>query len=183
MVYIKEIKIKDFRLIKELSFQPSKYINVISGKNGTGKSTILGMIAQGFSFNNKVIEFISQECRNLNKSKLNDLDPEKDSTLISEYNSILTHFGKTFESSSNEHFKLSEKDVRETEHINVTLDNGEYFKVETTNHSDRKLPRFVTRRDNKESANYVYPVIYLGLDRLTPLVKTTNKDFNLDISE
>lgn len=62
MVYIKEIKIKDFRLIKELSFRPSKYINVISGKNGTGKSTILGMIAQGFSFNNKVIEYISQDC-------------------------------------------------------------------------------------------------------------------------
>lgn len=183
MVYIKEIKIKDFRLIKELSFQPSKYINVISGKNGTGKSTILGMIAQGFSFNNKVIEFISQDCRKLNKSKLNDLDPEKDSELINEYNSILTHFGKTFESSSNEHFKLSEKDVRETEHINVTLDNDEYFKVETTNHSDRILPRFVTRRDNKESANYVHPVIYLGLDRLTPLVKTTNKNFNLDVSE
>lgn len=183
MVYIKEIKIKDFRLIKELSFQPSKYINVISGKNGTGKSTILGMIAQGFSFNNKVIEFISQDCRKLNKSKLNDLDPKKDSELINEYNSILTHFGKTFESSSNEHFKLSEKDVRETEHINVTLDNDEYFKVETTNHSDRILPRFVTRRDNKESANYVHPVIYLGLDRLTPLVKTTNKNFNLDVSE
>ena len=48
MVHIKELKIKDFRLIKELSFQPSKYINIISGKNGTGKSTILGMIAQGF---------------------------------------------------------------------------------------------------------------------------------------
>ena len=183
MVYIKEIKIKDFRLIKELSFRPSKYINVISGKNGTGKSTILGMIAQGFSFNNKVIEYISQDCRDLNKSKLDDLDPEKDSALINEYNSILTHFGKAFESSSNEHFKLSEKDIRETEHINVTLDNNEYFKVETTNHSDRKLPRFVTRRDNKESANYVHPVIYLGLDRLTPLVKTKNSDFNLDISE
>lgn len=119
----------------------------------------------------------------MNKSKLDDLDPEKDSALINEYNSILTHFGKTFESSSNEHFKLSEKDIRETEHINVTLDNNEYFKVETTNHSDRKLPRFVTRRDNKESANYVHPVIYLGLDRLTPLVKTKNSDFNLDISE
>ena len=33
MVYIKKIKIKDFRLIKELSFQPSKYVNIISGKN------------------------------------------------------------------------------------------------------------------------------------------------------
>lgn len=183
MVHIKELKIKDFRLIKELSFQPSKYINIISGKNGTGKSTILGMIAQGFSYNNKVIEFVSQESQRLNKIRLSKLDPEKDLKLITEYNSILTHFGKPFESSSNEHFKLSEKDVRETEHINVTLDNGESFKVETTNHTDRKLPRFVTRRDNKESANYVHPVIYLGLDRLIPLVRTRNKNFSLDISE
>lgn len=183
MVYIKELKIKDFRLIKELSFQPSKYVNIISGKNGTGKSTILGMIAQGFSYNNKVIEFISQECQGLNKTKFSKLDLKKDSQLITEYNSILTHFGKPFESSSNEHFRLSEKDVRETEHINVILDNKECFKVETTNHKDRKLPRFVTRRDNNESANYIHPVIYLGLDRLTPLVKTKNKSFSLEISE
>ncbi|HEU8016035.1 TPA: AAA family ATPase [Streptococcus pneumoniae] len=183
MVYIKELKIKDFRLIKELSFQPSKYVNIISGKNGTGKSTILGMIAQGFSYNNKVIEFISSECQELNKPKFSKLDPELDAQLITEYNSILTHFGKPFESSSNEHFKLSEKDVRETEHINVTLDNEEYFKLKTTNHKDRILPRFVTRRDNNESANYIHPVIYLGLDRLTPLVKTRNKNFILDISE
>lgn len=45
------------------------------------------------------------------------------------------------------------------------------------------MPRFVTRRDNNESANYIHPVIYLGLDRLTPLVKTRNKNFVLDISE
>ena len=183
MVYIKELKIKDFRLIKELSFQPSKYVNIISGKNGTGKSTILGMIAQGFSYNNKVIEFISPECQELNKTKFSKLDPELDSELITEYNSILTHFGKPFESSANEHFKLSEKDVRETEHINVILDNEEWFKVETTNHTDRILPRFVTRRDINESANYIHPVIYLGLDRLTPLVKTKNKSYSLDISE
>ena len=183
MVYIKKLKIKDFRLIKELSFQPSKYVNIISGKNGTGKSTILGMIAQGFSYNNKVIEFISPECQELNKTKFSKLDSDQDSELINEYNSILTHFGKPFESSSNEHFKLSEKDARETEHINVILDNEEWFKVETTNHTDRILPRFVTRRDNNESANYIHPVIYLGLDRLTPLVKTRNKNFILDISE
>lgn len=183
MVYIKELKIKDFRLIKELSFQPSKYVNIISGKNGTGKSTILGMIAQGFSYNNKVIEFISPECQELNKTKFSKLDSDQDSQLINEYNSILTHFGKPFESSSNEHFKLSEKDARETEHINVILDNEEWFKVETTNHTDRILPRFVTRRDNNESANYIHPVIYLGLDRLTPLVKTKNKSYSLDISE
>lgn len=183
MVYIKELKIKDFRLIKELSFQPSKYVNIISGKNGTGKSTILGMIAQGFSYNNNVIEFISSECQELNKIKFSKLDPELDSRLITEYNSILTHFGKPFESSSNEHFKLSEKDVREMEHINVILDSEESFKVKTTNHTDRILPRFVTRRDNNESANYIHPVIYLGLDRLTPLVKTKNKSYSLDISE
>ena len=141
------------------------------------------MIAQGFSYNNKVIEFISPECQELNKTKFSKLDPELDSELITEYNSILTHFGKPFESSANEHFKLSEKDVRETEHINVILDNEEWFKVETTNHTDRILPRFVTRRDNNESANYIHPVIYLGLDRLTPLVKTKNKSYSLDISE
>lgn len=186
MVYIKEIKIKDFRLIKEMTFKPSQYINVISGKNGTGKSTILGMIAQGFSFNNQVVDFVSEKCRSLNKEKiklLNKHNSEENKKLIKEYNSILTHFGKTFESASNEHFKLSEKDIRNTEHINITLDNNRYFKVESTNHTDRTLPRFVTRRDDKKSSNYVHPVIYLGLDRLTPLVKTKNEIFNLNLSK
>ena len=183
MVHIKEITIKDFRLIKELSFQPSKYINIISGKNGTGKSTILGMIAQGFSFNNKVVDFISEEAKQLTKPKVKDLDPEMDSTLLNEYNSILTLFGNNFESESNEHFKLSDKDGRNTEHINIVLDNNRFFRVETTNHNDRKLPRFVTRRDDNESSNYVHPVIYLGLDRLTPLVRTKNTNINVTLSE
>lgn len=186
MVYIKEIKIKDFRLIKEMTFKPSQYVNVISGKNGTGKSTILGMIAQGFSFNNKVVDFVSEKCNLLNKTKINSLknsNSEENKKLIEEYDSILTYFGKNFESSSDEHFKLSKKDIRNTEHINITLDNNRYFKVESTNHTDRKLPRFVTRRDDKKSSNYVHPVIYLGLDRLTPLVKTKNENFNLNLSE
>lgn len=66
-MYIEELEIKDFRVIKEVSFKPSKYVNIISGKNGTGKSTILGMIAQGFSYHNNVIPFISGDVKNLIK--------------------------------------------------------------------------------------------------------------------
>lgn len=180
MTYIKEITIKDFRLLKEVSFKPAKYINLISGKNGTGKSTILGMIAQGFSFNHSVVDFISEEVKSLTKANAKNLD--KNDSLLLEYNSLLTYFGNEFESQSNEHFKLSEKDVRQVEHVNVVLDNGTSFKIETTGHQ-KKLPRFVTRRDDGKSSNYVHPVIYLGLERLTPLVRTNNKEFIVDLSE
>lgn len=78
-MYIEELEIKDFRVIKKVSFKPSKYVNIISGKNGTGKSTILGMIAQGFSYHNNVIPFISGDVKKLNKKdikRLSENDPK-----------------------------------------------------------------------------------------------------------
>ena len=54
-IKIDKIRIQNFRLIKDITFNPSRGLNAIAGKNGTAKSTLLGMIAQGFSFNNKII--------------------------------------------------------------------------------------------------------------------------------
>ena len=54
-IKIDKIRIQNFRLIDDITFNPSRGLNVIAGKNGTAKSTQLGMIAQGFSFNNKIL--------------------------------------------------------------------------------------------------------------------------------
>ena len=179
-MYIEELEIKDFRVIKEVSFKPSKYVNIISGKNGTGKSTILGMIAQGFSYHNNVIPFISGDVKKLNKKDIKGLS-ENDPKVV-QYKKLLTYFGDDFESTSAEHFKLSPNDVRNIEHAEVTLSNKDSFKIESTNHN-KKLPRLVTRRKDGKSSNYVHPVIYLGLERLTPLVRSTKmSDLQINLS-
>ena len=41
----KKIEIKDFRLFQNQTILLGKYLTVLSGRNSTGKSTILGMIA------------------------------------------------------------------------------------------------------------------------------------------
>lgn len=41
----KKIEIKNFRLFQNQTIFLGKYITVLSGRNSTGKSTLLGMIA------------------------------------------------------------------------------------------------------------------------------------------
>lgn len=47
---LKKFKIEKFRGLKEIDIEFGNSITLICGKNGTSKSTILGMAAQIFSF-------------------------------------------------------------------------------------------------------------------------------------
>lgn len=47
--YITELYIQKFRSLKDRTLQLGKYITVITGKNGTMKSSLLGLIAHPFS--------------------------------------------------------------------------------------------------------------------------------------
>ena len=47
---IKQLNIKHFRGLKNVEIDFGERITLICGKNGTSKSTILGIVAQIFSF-------------------------------------------------------------------------------------------------------------------------------------
>ncbi|EPJ9057222.1 AAA family ATPase, partial [Acinetobacter baumannii] len=47
---LKKIKVNHFRGLKNIEINLGDRLTVICGKNGTSKSTILGMIAQIFNF-------------------------------------------------------------------------------------------------------------------------------------
>jgi len=47
---IKKVHIDNFRHINDLDIVFGEYLSVISGLNGTGKSTILGLVGHLFSF-------------------------------------------------------------------------------------------------------------------------------------
>ena len=111
-----------------------------------GNQLILGMIAQGFSYHNNVIPFISGDVKKLNKKDIKRLS-ENDPKVV-QYKKITNLFWDDFESTSAEHFKLSPNDVRNIEHAKVTLSNKDSFKIESTNHN-KKLPRLVTRRKRR----------------------------------
>lgn len=183
IIKIDKIRIQNFRLIDDITLNPSRGLNAISGKNGTAKSTLLGMIAQGFSFNNKILNIPGfEDIREIKKEDfIKNFNPDITDKYYT-YNSILTYLGNNFESNSAEHFKLSASDARGKNHCTVHLNTGDYFNIESTFHN-KSIPRLVTRRSTKESSNYVHPVIYLGLGRISPIVQSNNTDITLIIPD
>ncbi len=190
---IKSIKISNFRAIQEIEFDPGRRLTLLTGKNGTAKSTILGMIAQPFSFNPKSVLGYSES--QVDKEK--EEDKEK---MLEEIQKIKTVYDKNFESRVNQHFKLSEIDARGEEHAlinfyNKTSRQSVKLKIESNDYKDRENPRLVTRKPDlpapeegekdQRSSNEIFPVIYLGLSRVFPIVLTnvSKIDLNLTASE
>jgi len=158
---LKSMTVKNFRNMKDINFDFGERITVISGKNGTAKSTILGLVAQIFNFEKDVI---------------------KDENL-----SFKTLNNKAFKSQFNEHFRLSdefdkpgEMDVR----YNVY---DAYFQKEindltlgmtaTQGRKHRTVVRgnLPTPQTTNTSRNVTHPVIYLSLKRLLPIPERENE--------
>jgi predicted ATPase len=132
------------------------HITVVCGKNGTSKSSILGIAAQIFSF---------------------ERNYATDKALL--FRQIA---GGSFKSQYSEHFRISEKfDVPGSMTVNIELHDG-YTDQEATAKLElmkRKvkrghtLPRPVVRNNStatgNTSRNFTHPVIFLSLKRLYPI--------------
>lgn len=142
----------------------SDQITVICGKNGTSKSSILGIAAQIFSF---------------------EKDYVKDERI-----SIQQITGSSFKSQYSEHFRISEKfDTPGSMLVNIELHDG-YTNNEATAKLELmkrgKSPRAVVRnnstasKDKNTSRNFTHPVIFLSLKRLFPIADRKYKVISLD---
>lgn len=151
---IKRVEINHFRGLEDVLVEFGNRITLICGKNGTSKSTILGIVAQIFSFSTDYNEV---------PVKRNNLRIHK------------TLLGKNFESLFPEHFRFSEKyDVPGSMDVGIKLYDGQ-DKIEKNDLSlklyksqDRSKSRPVLR-GNKDR-NVTHPVIYISVNRLTPIV-------------
>lgn len=152
--YIKKINITHFRGLRNLTVPLGKRITLLCGKNGTSKSSILGIAAQVFSF---------------------EKDYVKDEPL--QFNTLT---GAKFESRVSEHFRLSKKfDKPDSMETSVSIYDG-YTSEEADltlklyDSKDRSKPRPIVRGNTlaegaNTSRNATHPVIYLSLRRLTPI--------------
>lgn len=152
--YVQKINITHFRGLKNLTIPLGKRITLLCGKNGTSKSSILGIAAQVFSF---------------------EKDYTKDEVL-----SFQTLTGAKFESRVSEHFRLSKKfDQPDSMETSVSIYDG-YTSTEAEltlklyDSKDRSKPRPIVRGNTlsegeNTSRNATHPVIYLSLKRLTPI--------------
>jgi len=144
---IENISIKEFRQFKNLDLKFGRKITAIAGQNGTGKSTILGLIGHLFSFR------------------------EKDNSIIHR-----TLEGKPFETEFAEIFRFSyPKHDKSGKHIYVAnLDNEDSFEVASSDRIEkgkRKELRLNVGKKAKGEGKRTLPVIYLGLKRLFPLAQ------------
>lgn len=164
--FIDELYIKKFRSFEDVNFSIGKNLTMISGMNGTGKSTVLGILAQICSFDK---DYVPTE----NEASESDVS-------VSDLTEYKTIFNRPFESNFRNHFKISPKyDLPNDEEYIVNFkinDAGEklYTSAELKGtHRENNL-RLVLRKDKtitkNSSRNITFPTIYLSLRRLTPYV-------------
>jgi len=171
---LNKLRIEKFRALKNVEVEFGDYITVICGKNGTSKSSILGIAAQIFSF-------------------------EKDYVKNEELRDFKQITNKEFKSQYSDHFRFSEKfDVPGSLMVNVELHDGYTDQSETgllelmtrTNpKTGAILPRAVVRKNStapkgeNTSRNFTHPVIFLSLKRMYPIADRDYKVISYDYQQ
>lgn len=149
---LKKIHVEKFRGLKNIDIPFGDRITVICGKNGTSKSTILGIVAQIFSF----------------RTDYSEDEPKKNELL-----KYRTLGNDRFESTFGNHFRFSKYDKSGDMSALIkffdayeqkTFDNLE---LRIYDYKDRQMPRPVLRGIGDH--NLTLPVIYISLKRLIPI--------------
>ena len=168
---LKKITIEKFRALNNVEVEFGDYITVICGKNGTSKSSILGIAAQIFSF-------------------------EKDYVTGASLRDFKQISSQGFKSQYKEHIRISEKfDVPGSLSAIIHMHDGYTDQAATANlelmtrgvtENERKkiLPRPVIRKNSiatgNTSRNFTHPVIFLSLKRLYPIADRDYKAIDFD---
>lgn len=157
---VSKLKIGKFRHLENIEMTFGKRLTAIAGQNGTGKSTLLGLIGHVFSY--KVA----------GKIKHKALDK------------------KPFETEYFEIFKFSypKYDKPGDHSYTVESDNGDIISVQSTDRKEsgrKKALRLIVGTKKRGEGKRTLPVIYLGLRRLFPLAQEDNvkQDVNLKLSK
>lgn len=160
---LKKLNIKKFRALNGVEIDFGTHVTVICGKNGTSKSSILGIAAQIFSF-------------------------EKDYTKEKSLN-YQTISGAEFKSKYRDHFRLSNQfDVPGSMEVEVELLDGFTNKAATAElglSKRGKTSRPVVRKNStatkgNDSRNFTHPVIFLSLKRLYPIANRNYKKIGFE---
>lgn len=151
---LKKLNIRKFRALNNVDIEFGTHVTVICGKNGTSKSSILGVAAQIFSF---------------------ERDYTTDTPL-----QFQTITGGKFKSLPREHFRFSDQfDVPGSLDVAVELidgytDSNATAELELSKRGKGARPvvrKNSTATDSNKSRNFTHPVIFLSLKRLLPIAE------------
>jgi len=180
------LKIDTFRRFRDITIPFGDHVTIIAGQNGTSKSTLLGMLAQPFSFG---------VVRGRTAGKP-DASRYTDNYHGLELHTFKDLAGKQFMYDCDDVFRLSrEFDFGKEYQYETKLSLLAGAKVNLTNNSlltksrPRKTDKTITRMrfvtgpgasHEAGEGNFPHPVIYLGLNRLWPLAVTKKCTFSGD---
>jgi predicted ATPase len=159
---LNKLIIEKFRALNNVEIEFGDHITLICGKNGTSKSSILGIAAQIFSF---------------------EKDYAKDERL-----SFRQIAGGSFKSQYSEHFRISDTfDQPGSMKVSIELHDGYTDQAVTAKlelMKRGKLSRPVVRDNStatgNTSRNFTHPVIFLSLKRLYPIADRNYKISDFD---
>ncbi len=180
------LKIDTFRRFRDITIPIGDNVTLIAGQNGTSKSTLLGMLAQPFSFG--VVRGPTAK-----KPDASSYTENYHGLKLHEFEDLT---GKPFMYDCDDVFRLSKefdfgnKYQYETElllsaGIGSNLPNNSLLTKSRDRKENGRITgmRFVTGPGASHEAgegNFPHPVIYLGLNRLWPLAVTNKCTFSDD---
>lgn len=150
---VDSIYIKNFRSLKDRKIELGKHITLITGKNGTMKSSLLGLIAHPFSPDNNAKDVFGDHLKT-DMSDVFKLSLEKDKERYEYY--ILLQ---------------SDKNEKIIEPIKI------YQSSDTTRH------RVVVSGNNKGDGNFNAKTNYINLKRLFPIINTNAKESEIELDQ
>lgn len=160
---IKNIYIKKFRKLKEIKFDIAERITVIAGHNGIGKSSILGLIANGselkghHSYFDKIFQSKFEEIFHL------DINYDYTKNKEDKYSVLLK-----YEYNNHEIYK----------HCTVTK-HGKRLRVVPRNVDEEGKQIKQTISDVGPDAKVPIPTLYIGMSRVIPIGESKREHYTL----
>lgn len=158
MVFL-ELEVKKFRHIEEQTIKLGEMITVISGQNGTGKSSLLGWVAQACSFKGEEVTITGSKFKS-QYSEVFRFCSESD--YGAKYTITLKYKGEEVDGEASK--------TMTTRLLKPTKRGKERYRVDF----DRNI-------SGSDKRALDVPVIYLGLKRLIPLA--TERSVSLELNE
>lgn len=153
---VKYLHIRRFRHIESVSMEFGKRITAIAGQNGTGKSSLLGLVGHVFGYGKD---------ENLNFKTLSNIPFE------TKYSEIFQFSYPTFDKPKEHDYEVELDDRTKIQVLS-------YDRIEEGKHKSLRLR---VGKSEKGGGKIQLPVIYLGLKRLFPLAQEMNIKHNPDL--
>lgn len=170
-----KIQINDFRLFHNQSILLGKYLTVLSGRNSTGKSTILGMIANSGELKKKDgVTYSSRPFRaefsELFKGsrQFDAIGPDRFTITLSDETGQEIDY-RSFRTAWQTKDKFRKKSHADVPDEDVIPKAGTVLPKEPREERFRVIPFKKLDDGKKTEAKFNYPVLYLGLSRLFPI--------------